>query len=147
MIGRAAEHPECQLRDHAMPDHAPLQVVARARAQEIDGVAGAVLLVAHDVAVGRIRLHVVDGGDGRGGVAEGGMAGDVVHLLAADIDDAAVAQRFQMFLARPQHRRLLVIVGSLPCRIAAARVHRRSSKFGVLPSPELGCRLGLSADG
>jgi hypothetical protein len=36
------------------------------------------------------------------------MAGDVVDPLAADIDDATVAQRFQMLSARSQHRRLLV---------------------------------------
>ena len=60
----------------------------------------AVLLVGHAVAVGRIGLHVVDRGDGRGGAAEGGMGRYVVDPLAADIDDAAVAQRFEMLLAR-----------------------------------------------
>src|SRR5262249_30445799 len=47
-------------------------------------------------------------GDRGSGVAKGGMAGDVLDPLAADIDDAAVAQRFQMLLARAQHRPLLV---------------------------------------
>src|SRR5262249_59584212 len=36
------------------------------------------------------------------------MVGDVVDPLAADIDDTAVAQRFQMLFARTQHRPLLV---------------------------------------
>src|SRR5262249_35566548 len=91
-----------------MPDHAPLQVFARARAQEIDRVTSTVLLVAEGLAVSRIRLHVVEGGDGGGCVAKGGMAGDVIDPLAADIDGAAVAQRFQMLLAGAQHRPLLL---------------------------------------
>jgi len=32
------------------------------------------------------------------------MFGDVVDPLAADIDDASVAERFEMLLTRPQHR-------------------------------------------
>src|SRR5215831_10836263 len=91
-----------------MPDHAPLQVFARARAQEIDRVTSTVLLVAEGLAVSRIRLHVVKGGDGGGCVAKGRMAGDVIDPLAADINGAAVAQRFQMLLAGAQHRPLLL---------------------------------------
>ncbi len=108
VIGRAAEHAEGRVGDPAMSQHAPLQVLARARAQEIDRVATSLLLVGQGVAVRRIRLHVVEGGDRRGGVAKGGMTGDVVDPLAADIDDTAVAQRFQMLFARAQHRPLLV---------------------------------------
>src|SRR4026209_1233386 len=76
------------------------------------------LLMAPRVRVRRVRLHVVDGGSRRGGIAEGRMARDVVDLLAADIDDAAVAQRFQTLLARPQHHRPLIVAGnsSMPDR-------------------------------
>ena len=108
MIRRAAEHAEGRVGDSAMSQHAPLQVLARARAQEIDRVATSLLLVGQGVAVRWIRLHVVEGGDRRGGVAKGGMVGDVVDPLAADIDDTPVAQRFQMLFARAQHRPLLV---------------------------------------
>src|SRR5262249_40522583 len=47
-------------------------------------------------------------GDGCGSVAKGGVTGNVVDLLAADIDDAPVTQRFQVLLARAQHRPLLM---------------------------------------
>ena len=94
VIGRASEHAEGGVGDPAVPDHAPLQVLARARAQEIDRVAAPVFLIGEDFAVGRIRLHVVKRGHRRGGVAKGGMTGDVVDALATDNDDAAVAQRF-----------------------------------------------------
>ena len=108
MIGRAAEHAEGRVGNPPMSQHAPLQVLARARAQEVDRVATAILLVGQAFAVRRIRLHVVEGGDRRGGIAKCGVAGDVLYPLAADIDDTAVAQRFQMLLARAQHRPLLV---------------------------------------
>ena len=39
------------------------------------------------------------------GIAKSGMARDVIDPLAADVDDASVAQRLQMLLARSQHRR------------------------------------------
>jgi len=108
VIGRAAEHAEGRVGDPAMSQHAPLQVIARARTQEVDRVSTAILLVGQAFAVRRIGLHVVEGRDRRGGVAKCGVAGDVVDPLAADIDDATVAQRFQMLLARAQHRPLLV---------------------------------------
>src|SRR6516164_3572539 len=91
-----------------MSQHAPLQVLARARTQEVDRVATTILLVGQAFAVRGIRLHVVEGRDRRGGVAKCGVAGDVLDPLAADIDDATVAQTFQMLLARAQHRPLLV---------------------------------------
>ena len=103
MIGRAAEQAVGEIRDPAMAFHAPLQVVARLRAQEIDGMAAAVLLVAHDVAAGGIGLEVVDGGDRLSRRAERRMSGHVVDPLGADIDHAAVAQRFQVLLAGAQH--------------------------------------------
>src|SRR5207245_6736435 len=88
VIGRAAEHAKGKVGDAAVPQHAPLQVLARARTQEIDRVTAAVLLVAHGLAVGGVRLHVVERGDGCGRIAKGGVTGDVVDALAADIDDA-----------------------------------------------------------
>ena len=53
--------------------------------------------------MGRIGLEVVDAGDGLRRRAKRRMGGDIVDPLAADIDHAAVAQRFQMLLARAQH--------------------------------------------
>src|SRR5439155_12562814 len=108
VIGRAAEHAKGKVGDAAVAKHAPLQVLAGTRAQEIDRVTAAVLLVAHGLVVGGIRLHVVKRGDGCGRVAKGGVTGDVVDALAADIDDAPVAQQLQVLLARAQHRPLLV---------------------------------------
>src|SRR5262249_19839097 len=68
----------------------------------------AVLLVAHNLAVGGIRLHVIERGDSYGRVAKGGVTGNVADPLAADIHDAPVTQRFQVLLACAQHRLLLV---------------------------------------
>ncbi len=99
MVGRAAEHAEGEFGDHAMALHPPLQVVAALGPQEIDGVAATILLVGQGVAVRRIGLEVIDRGNGGGGIAEGGMAGDIVDALAADIDHATVAQRLEMLLA------------------------------------------------
>ena len=109
MIGRAAEKAVGEIGDAAMALHAALQVVARARAQEIDRVPAAVLLVAHRVAVGRIGLEIVEARHGRGGVAERRMGGDVVDALATDIDGAAVAQRFKMLFSRAQHEAKTVV--------------------------------------
>ncbi len=103
MIGRAAEHAVGQIGDPPVTDHAPLQVVARARAQEIDRVPAAVLLVGHVVAARRIRLHVVERRDGLRGVAKRRMPRHVVDPLGADVDDASVAQGFEMFLSGSQH--------------------------------------------
>ena len=147
VIGRAAEHAEGGIGDLPMSRHAPLQIVARARTQEIDGVTTAILLVGQRVAVRRVRLHVVDGGDRRGRVAEGRMARDVVDLLAADIDHAAVTQRLQMLLARSQHRRLLMVAGTLTCRIAQHSAQRSrpthandvSAGGAAVPKPDLRC--------
>ena len=86
-----------------MAVRALLQILAGLRLEEIDRVAAAVLLVGHGVAVGRIGLEVVDAGDGLRRRAKCRMRGDIVDPLAADIDHAAVAQRFQMLLARAQH--------------------------------------------
>src|SRR5439155_23605782 len=84
-------------------DHAPLQIVAALRAQEIDRVAAALLLVAHDVAVRRVGLEIVDAGDRLRRGAKGRMPGDVVDLLAADIDHTSIAQCLQVLLTGAQH--------------------------------------------
>src|ERR1700719_3408840 len=65
--------------------------------------AAAVLLVGHFRAQRRIGLHVVERHHGLRGIAERRMGGDVVDLFIADIDHAAVAQRFEMLFAAAQH--------------------------------------------
>src|SRR5262249_51189959 len=127
---------------------------------EIDRVAPSVLLVAQGIAVRGLRLHVVDGGDGRGGSAEGGVAGDVVDPLAADIDDAAVAQRLQMLLACSQHRPApglfappvilprQAIVDSTPCgRVGSRLDHEAASAMAepARPRGHPGCFHGAKA--
>ena len=72
---------------------------------------GAVLLVGHRLVIGRVRLHVVERRHGPGGVAEGGMRCDVVDALAADIDDAAVAQQFEVLFSSAQHGAKTVVQG------------------------------------
>src|SRR5487761_1694453 len=64
----------------------------------------ALLLVAHQLAIGGIGLHVVERSDGLRGGAERRVGGDVVDTLAADIDRAAVAQRCQMLFSGAQHK-------------------------------------------
>ncbi len=109
VVGRTAEHAIRHIGDAAVADRAPLQVVARARAQEIDRMASAILLVAHHLAIGWIGLHVVERRDGLRGVAEGAMAGHVVDALAADVNHAAVAQQLDMLFSSAQHAGKTVI--------------------------------------
>jgi hypothetical protein len=69
------------------------KIIAGSRAQKIRAETLALFLEA----VLRVRgLHVVDRGHRASGVAKRGMRGDVVDLLRADVNDAAVAQRPQM---------------------------------------------------
>jgi hypothetical protein len=97
-----------EVGDAAVALHAALQVVARPRAQEIDRMAAAVLLVAHLVAKRGIGLHVIERHHGLRRVAERRMGGDVVDLFVADIDDPAVAERFEMLFAAAKHGRCLL---------------------------------------
>jgi len=103
----APDHAVGQIGDAAMRIRALLQIGARGRPQVVGRVPLAALLVGHDVAVGRVGLHVVERGHRVGRVPEGGMGGDVVDLLAADIDPAPVANRLQVLLASLQHGALL----------------------------------------
>ena len=72
---------------------------------------------------------VVDLGDGGGGVAEGGMRGDVLHALAVGVDLAPVAQRLEIL--RPREWALLAfenifgVLGHGSIRCGSARVARR----------------------
>src|SRR5262245_66647638 len=92
----------------------------------------AILLVGERVPVRRVGFHVVDGGDRLRSIAEGGMTCDVVDPLAADIDDTAVAQRFQMLLARSQHPLPFICIQTL-ARLAAAERARRSASWRCPP--------------
>src|SRR5262249_58629821 len=76
MIGRTAEHAEGEIGDMAVPQHAPLQVLARARAQEIDRVAAALLLLAHKLAGGGVRPHSLKRGGRYWRVSKSGGAGE-----------------------------------------------------------------------
>ena len=107
MVRRAAEQAVGKISNTLVADHAPLQILARARAQEIDGMAAAVLLVGHLRAKRRIGLHVVERDDGLRRIAERRVRGDVVDLFVTDIDHAAVAQRFEMLFAAAKHGRCL----------------------------------------
>ena len=107
MVRRAAEQAVGKVGNTPMADHAPLQILARARAQEINGMAAAILLVGHFLAQRRIGLHVVERDHRLRGVAKRRVGGDVVDLFVADIDHAAVAQRFEMLFAAAQHGRRL----------------------------------------
>ena len=50
-------------------------------------------------------MRVIEPGDIARGIAEGRMGGDVLDPLAVDIDLAAVAQAFKVFLAGERPRR------------------------------------------
>ena len=107
MVRRAPEQAVGKIGDPPVADHAPLQILARARPQEIDRVAAAILLVGHFLAKRRIGLHVVERHHRLRGIAERRVGGDVVDLFVADIDHAAVAQRFEMLFAAAKHGRCL----------------------------------------
>ena len=117
VVGRAAEQAVGEIGDAAMAFHTPLQVVPRARAQEIDRVPAPILLVGQRVAVGRVGLEIVEAGHGRRGVAKRRMGRDVVDALAADIDGTAVAQRFEMLFSRTQHDAMTIfeLLRRRPC--------------------------------
>src|SRR5580704_13884303 len=76
--------------------------------------AAAILLVGHLGAQRRIDLHVVERRHRLRRIAERRVRGDVVDLFVADIDHAAVAQRFQMLFAAAQHGRYLRTVAKAP---------------------------------
>src|ERR1700730_10337084 len=86
-----------------MPEHAPLEVVARLGAHEIDRMPPAVLLERCHGAMRRVGLQVVKRCDRLRGIAEGRMAGDVVPALVADIDHPAVTQRLDVLFSAAQH--------------------------------------------
>src|SRR6202040_4092637 len=83
----------------------PRQILARAAAQPLQADTLAVVLEGEEVALRRIGLEIVERRDGARAVAEGGMAGDVVDPLGADIDHAAVAHAFELFAAGREHSR------------------------------------------
>ena len=112
VVRRAAEQAIGEIGNTPVADHAPLQILARARPQEIDRMAAAVLLVGHLGAKRRIGLHVVERHHRLRRVAERRVRGDVVDLFVADIDHAAVAQRFEMLFAAAQHGRCLRVRSS-----------------------------------
>ncbi len=103
VIRRTAEQPEIRLRQHPMRIRALRQLRFGLRLHVIDRVAVAVLFIGQRVALRRIALEIEEIGEGARGVAEGGVVRHVVHALAADIDHAAVAQRFQIVLAGFEH--------------------------------------------
>ena len=116
VVRRAPEQAVGKIGDAPMADHAPLQILARARPQEIDGMAAAILLVGHFRAKRRIGLHVVERRHRLRRIAERRMRGDVVDLFVTDIDHAAVAQRFEMLFAAAQHGRCLRVRSANPAR-------------------------------
>src|ERR1700719_3957663 len=69
--------------------------------------AAAILLVGPFLAKRRIRLHVVERRRRLRRVAERRVRGDVVDFFVADINHAAVAQRFEMLFTAAQHGRYL----------------------------------------
>ncbi len=99
MIGRAAEKSVGDLGNLAM-GLGPFPQVITVLGQNVVGrIALAVLYESHAFMVGRIGFHIIDLGGGLGGVAEGGVGGDIVDPLPADINHAAIAQTFQMLFS------------------------------------------------
>ena len=103
-VRRAPHHAVGEVGDGLGRARPAFQVLARAGAQVVHGVALAALLEAQQVAVAGLEPGVEHLRVGARRVAKAGMGGDVVDLLAADIDDAAVTQRFQVSLAGAYHR-------------------------------------------
>ena len=80
----------------------PREILARPGLEVVDGVALSAFLEAHRLLVR--ELHVVDAGDRARGIAERRMRGDVVYALRADVNDAPVAQRLEVFSPGFEHR-------------------------------------------
>ena len=84
------------------------QVLARMRdAKELvgEGARAGVGRAGQHVFLLGVMQRVIEPGDGARGIAEGRMRGDVLDPLAVDIDLAAVAQAFEVFLAGERPRR------------------------------------------
>ena len=80
-----------------------LQILTRARQQEVGREGLSIFLKCHDIVVLGRALAVIDHGEGVGRVAERRMGRDVINQLAADIDATAVADALEIVLAGHQH--------------------------------------------
>ena len=109
VVGRPTEHTIRQVRDFSMPNHPPLQVVARLGPQIVNRVSVAVLFEGQRLAIRRVSLHVVDGSHRTGGVAERRVGGDILDSFLANIDHPSILKGFQMLLTSLQHGCLLYI--------------------------------------
>ena len=107
VVGRTAPEAVRLRGDRTMQQRALFEVLLRLGAQEVAAVAFAVFLEAEGVAVLRGALEVVERSNRLRCMAECGMGRDVGDLFLADVDDAPVAQLFQVFLAGLEHRRPL----------------------------------------
>src|SRR5581483_5639086 len=102
-IGRAPDEPESAVGERLVRPGPAGELLGVARPEEVGAEALAVLLVGENVALRGIRLEVVEPRHRLGGVAEGGVPGDVADALAADIDLAAVPHPLELLLAADQH--------------------------------------------
>jgi hypothetical protein len=103
VVGRAPDQAVGRVRNRLHRAHAAGEILARTAAQPGQAVALAVFLEREQLALLRIGLELVEVGDGACGVPEGGVTGDVVHPLGADIDGAAVAHALELFFSADQH--------------------------------------------
>ena len=113
-----------------------LQILARARQQEVGREGLPVLLECHDVAVLGRALAVVDHGEGVRRVAERRMGRDVLDQFAADIDAPAVADALEIVLAGHQHGAGLLTPRCLVRQVGAEAGARRpapSASFNAAP--------------
>ena len=74
-----------------------------ARQAVADGEALALLLIGHDIAVGRLMLHVIDAGADIDHGLEHGMARHILDALAIDPHFASVTERLAVLFAGSDH--------------------------------------------
>ena len=138
-VGRSPHQAKAEIRDLAVRPVAAAEVLLRARLQVVHAVALTAFLESHDVAESGIGLHIEQRGIGACTAGEGRMRRLIRNTLLAEIDDPAITDALQIFLAGHQHGRNLPRQG--PSRIATTNfrqntilprnARRRKSAFAI----------------
>jgi len=136
VVGRPAEQAVRPRGDAPMGLEPALQILARARQQEVGREMVPVLLECHHIAVLGRALAVVDHGEGVRRVAERRMGRDVLDQFAADIDAPAVADALEIVLAGHQHGAGLLTPHCLVRQVGAeAGARRPAPTQASMPRP------------
>jgi len=103
VIRRAAKHSVAEIGDTAMNISAAAQILLSASAEVESAVALPAFLEGQGLEVLRVRLHIVDCGNGPRPVTKRRVRRDIAYQLLADVDGTPVTELFQVFRTGFQH--------------------------------------------